>query len=842
MDSQVVSTTGLSEEDLAKIKKADFVEDAAGEFSKDVIVDEEGHTLKLNVYKKDQTINQYSVVSGRLPEKSGEIALDENDTTKTLYKIGDKISLEGQNSSEDLTDFKTTSFTVVGFVHSPLYIENFNRGTTTIGKGSLDGFGVLYEQDYTPAAYSSIYVTYKDLQSIDSYDAKYSDRLEKDQKKLKKLLADLPQEKLDTLKASGQAEIDKAKNEISQGEQELASARQQLAAAQAALGSRQALTGDSMSQKSLADSQTQIAAKEEELTAAKTQLAQKESELAAVPLPELYFSSREDDQAYTEYKQNAERIANIANVFPVFFFFIAALVTLTTMARMVDEQRQQVGTLKALGYTNGEVSLKFLFYSASAGVIGSLLGLAFGNFLFPTVIYYAYGILYNLPELITQWYWQYTLISFVVALLCTAVTAWLVLRIEVREVPAVLMQQRAPKAGNRIFLERLTFIWRRLNFFEKVTARNLFRYKQRMLMTVFGIAGCMALLITGFGLKDSISDIVTLQFNKLWHYDTIVTFQADGSQSDRDQYQKILDDTKGYDESLKIAIEEFQVSKKNETTQDVSIYVPKKTENLSDFVLLNDRSSGKKYSLTDDGAVINEKLANLFGLHVGDSMELKQEDGQIYKIKIAAVAENYAGHFAYLSPKYYEKVFDKQPEYNSELLKLDLSKKAITAFSEKLMKVPAVLNVHQVSESAKSINESMSSLNIIVWVLIISASALAFIVLYNLTNINVSERIRELSTIKVLGFYDREVTSYIYRENNILTFLGILAGCFFGRFLHAFVMQAAEMDAIMFVPGLQFRSYLLGALLTLVFAVLVMIIMHFKLKKIDMIEALKSND
>ncbi|EOH92282.1 permease [Enterococcus haemoperoxidus ATCC BAA-382] len=652
-------------------------------------------------------------------------------------------------------------------------------------------------------------------------------------------------------------QLDAAEAQIAQAEAQLATGKEQLAAGQAQLEQSkidgQAKLNEVQTQldeaqaaynQGLEEFQKKKTESLPKLEEAKQQLEKKQKELADLKAADYYYFTRDDNPGYSEYEDNANRISSLSTVFPIFFFLIAALVSLTTMTRMVEEKRMEIGSLKALGYRNGEIAFKFLVYATIASVCGAVLGLFVGYYLFPTIIFDAYGQLYNIPDFVTPWYLNYSLIGILVAVLCTAGAAMVVLRIDLFSTPASLLRPKAPKAGQRIWLERIKPIWNRLSFIQKVTARNLFRYKQRMLMTVLGIAGCMALIITGFGLKDSISDIVEVQFNKIWHYQAIVTFKEEASEKDTQNYQSVLDNVDGLKETMPLYIESLKTTKESNAKQDVSIYVPEKPKEIDHFILFNDRQSGKKYQLTDDGVIINEKLANLFNYKTGDTLVLKNSDNQEYKFKITAIAENYTGHFAYMSPAYYEKIIKKKPNYNTEFLLFDKvpTEKSEASIGKELMGNPNVLNVSFLSISSDALDDTIHSLNIVVWVLITVSGLLAFIVLYNLTNINISERIRELSTIKVLGFYDKEVTMYVYRENIILTLIGIFFGCFFGKLVHGYVLTTVEVDMLMFSPTIHWFSYLYSGLITLFFTLLVMVFMHRKLKKVDMIEALKSNE
>lgn len=534
----------------------------------------------------------------------------------------------------------------------------------------------------------------------------------------------------------------------------------------------------------------------------------------------------------------------MATVFPIIFFLIAALVSLTTMSRMVEEKRGEIGTFRALGYKNREIAVKFLLYAAIAGILGSVAGLALGFYLFPSIIINAYGALYNFSDFTTPWYVSYSVIGVLVALLCTVGITFVTLRIDLFSTPAALLRPKAPKSGKRVWLERIKPLWSRLSFIRKVTVRNLFRYKSRMFMTIFGIAGCTSMIVTGFGLRDSIGDMVPLQFEKLWRYQAVVTFEDGITDENRTAYHEALDELEHFDKSLGVASDTLTMSGKGQTTQDVSVYLPETTENLGDFVLFNNRKTGEVYELTDEGAIIDEKLADLFHVKPGDTITLTSADKEDFQLKVAHIAENYTGHFAYLSKNYYQEVFQKEPSFNSEFLLFDqnLTKAEEKAVTTTLMEQNQVINVSFLSSASNELKDTMGILTIVVWVLIISAGLLAFIVLYNLNNINISERIRELSTIKVLGFYDNEVTMYIYRENIFLTIVGIIVGLVLGYFEHLYVLTTVELDILMFSPALHWQSYGYASLITIFFALVVGIVIYFKLKKIDMIEALKLNE
>lgn len=643
--------------------------------------------------------------------------------------------------------------------------------------------------------------------------------------------------------AQGQAEIDRGFEQLNQGEQTLAEQRQQ---GQSELdAARQEFeTGQEAYEKEAQAFQKLQDETLPDLKAAQRTIDQEREKLDELEPATFTYVLRDDNPGYLEYEENANRISSIATVFPTIFFLIAALVSLTTMGRMIEEKRTEIGTYKALGYKNSEVSLKFIIYSLTAGLTGTLLGLLVGFYLFPTIIINAYGQLYNMTEFPTPWYLSYSLIGFAVGLFCTVGISMIVLRVDLMSSPATLLRPKAPKAGKTILLERIQPLWRRLNFNQKVTMRNLFRYKSRMFMTVFGIAGCTAMILTGFGLKNSISDIVPIQFNEVWRYQGIVTFDEEASTQAIEEYQAAVSQLDLLSATLGMTSENLTVAQTDKASQEVTVYVPENPAELSDFVSFTDRKTGEVYALGDNGVIINEKLAKLFQLAIGDTIELKNGDNEIFEVNISGITENYVGHFAYFSPTYYEEIFGEIPTYNSELLLFSeaLTKEQENQIANDLMKQDRVLNVTFLSDSSTALDDTTEILNIVVWLLIISAGLLAFIVLYNLNNINISERIRELSTIKVLGFYNKEVTMYIYRENIFLTLFGIIAGLFLGQILHGYVLATVELDMLMFSPEIHLLSYLYSSLITLFFTIIVGFVMYQKLKHVDMIEALKSND
>lgn len=1090
MDIRVVSTLGLTDKDIDILSGLPDIDKVEAGYNQDVVTDKEV-LLKVLSYDSADTMNRFVLEKGRLPEKSGEIALISSKKIKKTYKIGDTVNFIPDSEDNDITEqFKKTSYTVVGFITSPLYISDKNVGSSSVGKGILDGYGAILTDDFNLTAYTDAYVTFKGLNGSDPYSDEYKDKIAGFQDTIKAAFKSRAAERLAEVKSEAVEKLNDAKQEVADGKQKLADGqqkltdanaqitdgKQQLADAETKLADAKKKLDDGYQEytknkadfdKQIADAQEQLndgasqinigqnkvtagyqqldqgnaqitdglnqlnekensltaqqqqlqqylaqteqvvsvpasyisadqqqaliasgssiplnstqtmgdlwagyfnstvskdtllaaiqgvttqiesglatientraglLAKQQELSDAKEQLdsnniilnssaitlsektkefetqkaegeakladglkqleegkaeynkgvkklseektkladaekeyqdglktyteekadadrkitdaeekiADGETKLADLKKPTYYVFTREDNSHYTEFVDDAKNLSALSLVFPSFFFAIAALVCLTTITRMIEEQRVQIGTLKALGYTTGEICSKYYIYALSASMMGALSGLVLGFNLIPRIVFSAYTALYDLPNNQYAFYLSYSFISIGIALFCTGVSAWVVLHQELKSTPSVLMRPKAPKIGKRIFLERVTFIWKRLNFNQKVSMRNLFRYKQRMIMTVFGIAGCMGLMVTGYGLKDSVSNVATLQFENVIHYQAMVVFDKEAVDQDLKDAENTVTAYDGIEDSLYIHEEQLDVKKDGITTQQVILMVPKELERMNQFVMLRNRKTQKEISLSENGAVISEKLSKLYNVSVGDNIELTDSDNKVYKVKVAAITENYAGHYIYMSPETYESVFHAGDiTYNSVLLQYHQNTKWEEGLTNKLNQYPAIKAISYHSSTISIFNDSMGSLNAVVLVLIISAATLAFVVLYNLTNINVSERIRELSTIKVLGFYDKEVTMYIYRENLLLSLLGIFFGSFLGLFLHNFVLETAAMNNVMFSPVVLFHSYLYAAILTLLFSSIVMWVMHRKLKHVDMIEALKSNE
>lgn len=580
---------------------------------------------------------------------------------------------------------------------------------------------------------------------------------------------------------------------------------------------------------------------EEKIADARLQLRDAQEQLDAIDDPEWYVLTRgESNEGYIYYESDTEKVQSIAKVFPVFFFLVAALVASTTMTRMIDEDRGNIGTLKALGYSSRAIGMKYVCYAMSASLLGCIFGLAVGLYLFPRVICNAYKMMYQMPGLVPASHLPYILLSAGLILLAILLATLNALRVSLRSCAAELMRPKAPPAGKRIPLERVTFLWKRIRFSHKVTARNLFRYKKRFFMTVLGITGCTALLLTGFGLRDSISDIVGLQFGELMEYNLTVHLKHPEDVSDDRRLAAVLADDSCIDAFLPVH-SETGLGLKNGTEVDLNIVVPSDDTALSDFVLFRQRKTHAPVAFSQEGAIISEKAALLLGVQVGDTVTLQNQEEQQAEIPIAGICENYVYGYLYLPHTLYEAAFGQSCAYDTLYVKAQTADgDARDTLAERLLASGSVTGVSFSDSVQESFSDMLKSIDAIVVLLIVAAAALAFVVLYNLTNINICEREKELATIKVLGFHPGEVSAYIYRETVCLSLMGTALGLFFGIFFHRFVVQTAEVDAVMFGREIAPLSFVFSAALTLLFTLLVNLVMARKLRRIDMVESLKA--
>jgi len=638
-------------------------------------------------------------------------------------------------------------------------------------------------------------------------------------------------------RALGKSRLDDALSELARAENELIQGRKDYEKSRADLddGIAEYEQGLADYNKGLAEYNDGVKEAEKKFAEAEEKIADAKRELDDLSEPVWYVYDRDDFPNYTEYGNNADRISNIAKVFPAFFLLVAALVCSTTVSRMVEENRVQVGLFKALGYSDGAIVFKYLLYAVSAAIIGCLAGLLGGMKLFPYVIISAYRMMYNIPDTLIPYNTLLTAVSLAAAV--TVISAVVLLSIggELSERPAALMRPKAPKKGKRVFLERIGFIWSRIGFSGKVSLRNIFRYKRRMLMTVVGIAGCTALLLTGFALKDSIGDVIDLQFGKIDKFSGYSYLKED---EDVSEVTRIFDE---YGYEFIFSHEKQLVCEFGGKSAEVWVCAVKEPERFGDFMVTQNRLTREDYSLAGSGVLIGEKVSTLLGINEGDYITVNKSETSRVKVKIGGVIEYYAGRVLYMTENAYYDLFGEYPEYDMIYFKTDTPEAAETLKS-RLNEQDEVLVTVLTRQVADEFSDIMDALNSVIIVIIISAGILAFVVLYNLTNININERVREIATLKVLGFYDFEVDMYIFRENFMLTLMGTAAGLFLGVYLSRFVIATAEVDDVMFGRNIHFPSFVVAAAVTMAFSAVVSWFMHYYLKKINMAESLKSID
>ena len=636
--------------------------------------------------------------------------------------------------------------------------------------------------------------------------------------------------KLKSSEKLAEEKFKKAEEELYQRENQIEEAKLELKENKAKLK-----TELNKAKKELQEAEEKIADGEEKIKDAKKQIKKIEK-------PTLYILDRDSHQSFVEYEGCANSIDALAKIFPVFFFAVAALVCLTTMTRMVDEQRINIGTLKGLGYKTSQISKKYILYALIACLTGSILGLAIGFSVFPTVIFFAYGMMYSIENIVYVFSIPIAIGITSLALIIIILSAYMACSKELKETPAILMRPKAPKGGKRILLERVPFIWNRFSFISKVTVRNIFRYKKRFLMTVLGIAGCTALILTGFGIKDSIEMILTGQYGTLFKYDMSLVIQSDMTDKQIYELRKNLSDIDEINKYEFFSYENGDI-KVNNTKKEITIVVPENLEKMDKFIHLQDRKTQNPIELNNKGIVLTEKIARDLGVKAGDEIELINSDDKKAKIKVSHITENYISHYAYISPENYIKLFEKDLDFNRLIGILNNpSVKIEDKLSKKLFDIETVDGITFNTASKETFHNTIKNLNYVVLIMIISAGALAFVVLYNLTNVNISERIREIATIKVLGFYDKEVSAYIYRENIILTIIGTVVGLGLGTILHKFIMVTVEIQSMMFGRVIDMSSYFIAAVLTIVLSLFVNLAMFYKLRNVKMVESLKSVD
>lgn len=848
-DLDIKSTLGFSNDDLLAIRDENGIVYAQGARVVDTVLkasDDEAYTSRVfGILDKNgnTVINRARLKEGRMPENDDECVIQ---PVSGRYfagnlKIGDELSVSADGARSD-------RLKIVGFVESPMCISLISEPSSVgTGKITLDIYvhTDFFEYDY----FTDVFVMLEGAKALDTFGDEYR-CLSSDHTEALKQLAD-------GRLAIRETEL---KNGIETQIEQLEAVRNALNEAGAA-GS--ALSKDTVTRlkenavvisaisqsdpalaKLLGDTQTAVydALKSTEppdesgIKKLDDAIAVLREKITEIDGGAWLVRTRDDSAGYSSYDSNVGKVAALSKIFPVFFFMVALLVALTTMTRLVEENRTQIGTLKALGFSNVEILGEYMFYSLLSSALGCILGFSVGFRLFPKAISSAYAMMFTLPEVTTSvrhdivlWVAPVTVGSI---LLATLWACWS----EFRACPAKLMQPKAPAAGKRIWLEHLPFIWKRLSFTHKVTCRNLFRYKKRFFMTVIGVAGCSALLVTGFGLRDSINDIVNKQFGEIYLYQMNVLTDGEMLSDDLVNY---LDDKEVFDGWLPYSDESGKVMA-NGKSESANIEVPSDVSDFGSFISLRNRKTKEKLTLSDDGAVLTEKLCETLGVTVGDSVTLQNSDGREAEMKVIGITENYLTSFAYVAPGGYANAFGKSADFRYLLCRVGNA--ATDAVSEKLLGFDNVLYVNASQSLKDNFADSIKSIDGVIFVLILSAGLLCMVVLYNLTNVNICERRKELATIRVLGFHPGEVSRYIFRETDALSFIGSAAGLFAGIWLHSFVVRTVEVDQVMFGRSIYPLSFVFALAISLLFTFIVDLIMRKQIRSVDMVEAMKSND
>lgn len=1009
MDGYVMSTMGLTEEDLQALSQADGVDQVEGAWS----VDATAVDSIVSMRSMPEALNLLNVVEGRLPQQADECVTEQMLLTALGLEIGDTLTVTLDEADQD--SLTRTSYTIVGTVQSPLYVGT-DRGSTTLGSGSIDAFVYIPRENFDLDVYTTAYFTGDGMEALNSYSQAYADQLsalvdsldplaqeraslrdeevrseaQKELDDARQELADAQKElddakkKLDDARAEldsgwadyesglatleqeikdGQAELNAARSQLEEsqtryeqgkvdyqeglaqyqegqtayeenlaqldvqqeevakgyeeyydalkpfegtpmydqmveqlapqkakldeaaaqiqaGYQQLAQVKAQLEESKAELDAAQAQLqdaaqqldtgwaeyqsgqqtldqeeakgrsqlaeakaelddGEAEYQKGLEEYEQAKADAQPELEQAQADIDQGQKDLDEMATCEWYVLGRDTNSGFVSYSQDAERVDNLSSIFPVIFFVVAALACLTTMTRMVEEQRTQIGSLKALGFSRLAISQKYIGYAFVASLVGGLIGLGIGATLIPAVIANAFQIMYAIPGLDYKMQLPLFVLAVLAAVACTTGAALWACLSTLIDTPANLMRPRAPKAGKRVFLEYIKPIWRRLSFTWKVTMRNLFRYQKRFWMTVIGIGGCTALIVTGFGLHESIFDVLDKQFDEISLYDATVGLDEDLTEEQKQGIANYLDGEEAVADYM-FTYQQMMDASTTGTSYDVYLFAVDDVEEFGRFVDLRHRSDHSPVELDGSGVVIDEKLSELLDVSVGDTITL--EGDQRVEAVVADITENYVYHYVYLTRDLYTQLYGEDYQNNVMLLAyqdgmgVDVSNQT----SETLMKMDGVASYSYIATIRDSFEDSMDAINYAVVIIIVAAAALAFVVLYNLTNINITERRSELATLKVLGFYDGETTAYVLRENVFLTIFGVILGLVLGRFLHSWMVLTVEVDLVMFGRTAPPYAYVLAAAMTALFSLIVNVAAHFKLKKIDMVESLKT--
>ena len=925
-DINILSTLGLTDDDIISIQGVEGVDKVYGTQSKDSLVKIDDQESICKVIEFNENINSPVVIAGRNIENENECLLDPaivrtGEGAESF--IGKKIFLKNEDmDSEDNPIFTVKEFEIVGIAETPVYISS-ERGNTTLGNGTVSFYIFTQDNVINMDYYTGLYVTVKGAKATvtnsDEYlklvnsviakienitetreNARYQSLVDDATKKINDAQKEFDDKKLevDTELKDAESQIKKAEKQINSSEKQIEAAESELALHQKqateqfeALANQIALAEQQLEESTIdpaikemqkqeiecqkvelerakqessakfEEAQAEIASNKTEIRKGKNELSKNKEEFESkkqeaedklneaqakiddakeeinkIEKCKWYIQNRLDNSGYNNIFDAIKTMSNIARLFPAIFYLVAVLISLTSMTRMIEEERIEIGTLKALGYTNMQIISKYIIYSLLACIIGGVLGMTVGLYLLPTIVWSLYSMIYNMPHFYCTYRFGIGLIGIILAFICIGGATLLVARKELKQMPSVLMRPKPPKNGKKILLEKISFIWKRFNFSHKVTARNIFRYKKRAIMTVVGIAGCTGLMLTGFGIRDSVDDIPSAQFNGIFKYDTSITLSNTNGLSDIEEYLKNNESIENF---VEVCATTGELSKES-TSCNVTVFVPDSLDNYNSVYNLIDYQTEEAISISNEGIIITDKAAEMLGVTVGDEITFIDGDDVQYQFKIENIAKNHVGHYVYMSKEIYENNFKP---YKTDIVYLNtknISDEAQNEILKNILNMDGVASVSSINALMQSVSDMLNTMNYVVLVLIVASAMLDFVVLYNLANINIAERQREIATLKVLGFYDKEVDNYINKENIIFTVLGIALGLILGTFLTSAIIGSIEIDVLKFMRNIKPISYVYSAVITLLFSFIVNFIIHFVLKKIDMIESLKS--
>ena len=840
-DMTVIADYGLDQADQEELQTLSGADVEFGYMTDLTLANSED---AIRIFSNTDKISKFQVTEGRLPEKEDELALA--DFWKDRYQIGQIIHLSQKKGSN--SQLKRESYTITGFIHSPDIFSKTDMGSSASGNGNLSAYGVVTKDNFKSSVYTIARLRFNSLTDVNPFSVDYEKKLEEEEATLKELVADNGQARLEKMKKDAQKSLDEGKKQLDEAETNLVAGKKRLQETDTQLQGQEAQLSQfpepqqSQISSQIEQAKEQLKQEKEKLSLAETDFAKEKAkwqasqdEVNALAEPTYHVYNRKSSptgQGYLMYSNSATSIRAVGNIFPVVLYAVAAMVTFTTMTRFVDEERTNAGIFKALGYHSKDIIAKFVIYGLVAGTLGTLLGILIGHYVLAPTISHIITERMIVGENQQYFYWTYSCLALGLSLVASVLPAYLVSCRDLHEEAAQLLLPKPPVKGSKILLERITFIWSRLSFTQKVTARNIFRYKQRMLMTIFGVAGSVALLFAGLGIQSSVVGVADRQFKALQQYQMILSVNTRASDSDKSKLEEKLKSNEIEDYRLIFSkqIEEKYAGKAG--VQTVTIMVTDK-DDLEPFVHLE--KNGEKLSLSG-GVILTDKLAQLAGVSVGDNFTI---DGKTFKV--GAITEHYVGHFVYMNQATYEEIYGQAPKMNTYLVQLkDKSEGNTERVAGEFMDQVAVSGLVQNASTIQLFESFANSLNHTMAILVLVSVLLAIVILYNLTNINVAERIRELSTIKVLGFHNKEVTLYIYRETIILSLIGMIVGLVSGFYLHQFLIQMIAPGTFRFQPKVGWEVYLIPVLAVSVILTILGVFVNHYLRKLDMLEALKS--